>query len=186
MSNIETFNTIVGLVFADLYEAFPIPILLRPQDYARKAGLCSASGSPCTDKEWEPASATIRWLILENYIHSPEKVLDGRDVQHCVLTLNGLRVLSTPQSLEKQESFGAGLARVAKSGVEGGIKSSIGELAKAAICEGGKVLFQMAVQGAIQSMVCFRQACMNFNFGAARLDKSGWRIHGAAAAGGAG
>jgi hypothetical protein len=57
-----------------------------------------------------------------------------------------------PLSLQETEPIGDGLVKAAKDGVIEGVGSSMGDLVKTALVEGGKIAFQAAVQGAIQAM----------------------------------
>ena len=144
MSNIDTFNTVVGLILADLYEHFPVPIDLRAFDYALRSGLI-ADPSDIDIEDEVPVSASIEWLIEEGFIRSGTTDLSGGLAPYCVLTQKGLQLLSIPDVLNQKESMGEQIAHAAKSGTLEGLK----ELTKRVVCEGSKMLLEASIKAAM-------------------------------------
>ena len=145
MENIETFNRIVGLVLADLYSSFPVPLDLRIAHYAELVGLCE-DPEYMDAGEWEPVVAAIDWLHAEGFVRGEGVGCEQAFARHAVLSLRGLQVLSVPSSLQSQESIGTSLTKAAKDGA----KQGVAELVKVALFEGGKLVVQAAIQAAIQ------------------------------------
>jgi hypothetical protein len=144
MSNIETFNTIVGLILADLYENFPVPINLNAFDYALRAGLIPDQSDINTEDE-APAAASIEWLVEEGFIRSGGTDVSSGYAPYSVLTQKGLQLLSIPDVLGKKESMGTQLASAAKSGTLDGLK----EITKKVVCEGSKMLLEASIRAAM-------------------------------------
>jgi hypothetical protein len=144
MSNIETFNTVVGLILADLYESFPVPINLSAFDYALRAGLIADTTDMNTEDE-TPASASIEWLVEEGFIRSGVKDVSNGYAPYSVLTQKGLQLLSIPDVLGKKESMGTQMANAAKSGALDGLK----DLTKRVVCEGSKMLLEASIRAAM-------------------------------------
>ena len=133
MNNVESFNLIVGLAFADLYENFPDPIDLEPLTYVQKAGL-SFDPRDVNRKEGGHAESAIRWLLDEGFIRGVSPKYSGSGVQRAVLTFMGLRLLSIPDSMQPQELIGAGLSKAARAGA----REWVADLVKEAFFEGSK------------------------------------------------
>lgn len=148
MDNIETFNTIVGLIFADLYEMFPVPKKLLAADYAERVGLLDDESVPRLERP-DPAAAAIEWLIQEGLIRQRHEsgiesipgLAGGYGVSPCTLTHKGLQLLSVPTSLKEHDSIGSQMVKAAKDGTLTGMK----ELAKTAVVEGSKLAFQAGI-----------------------------------------
>jgi hypothetical protein len=126
-SNIDQFDKAVGLILAELYQNFPIRILIQP--------ITAKSSSPSdpTIKGWDDSyfnqlaifKSTMSWLIQAGYIWSEKQ--DGTDelvgiFKECVLSAKGLEVLKTPDSLTGI-SIGTQLQDAAKDGVLSSVKS---------------------------------------------------------------
>lgn len=126
-SNIDEFDNAVGLILAELYQSFPIRIIVEPIIPDSISALDpSAEGS---DQHYFRHVAifkfTMSWLIQAGYIWSEKQ--DGVDELHgifkeCVLSAKGLEVLKTPDSLNGI-SIGAQLQKAAKDGVLSSVKS---------------------------------------------------------------
>ena len=115
--NIDEFNEITGKVFATLYEAFPIPTLLRPSDFGideSHEGDWGADGrfieGPPRSHEEVLFSQTVQWLEQSGYLTvsgAPPGRLVGPDrtfFGHARLTAKGLEVMNAiPPSLTKRE-----------------------------------------------------------------------------------
>ena len=134
--NIELFNQLVGLIFTDLYEHFPIPIgTLDALRYAEAFGIEVKvhNGERYIDNDVIPESdtklyklfqATKAWLYDEGFITGDNS--NARDLRWAVLTSKALLALNMmPTSLER--SLGEGLKEALKeAGTEAG-KAAIGE-----------------------------------------------------------
>lgn len=151
-NNIETFNLVVGMVLADLYANFPVPITLSGSVYSQRAGIDDGDASYLHTGPKGSAESAISWLVHEGFVRAPSGVHPQGYATNCVLTLQGLRLLSLPQALEKQESIGEGLRKATAEGAKDGLKSAIGGMVKTGLIEGGKAGLQLAIQAAIQSM----------------------------------
>jgi hypothetical protein len=136
---------VVGLVLADLYDNFPIPIDLRGIYYAQKAGLVPENDDINLDTHI-PASAAIEWLIAEGFVRSGSENPEGVFAPYCVLSQKGLQLLSIPDALKEQQSLGAKISEAAKTTSLGGLK----EIAKTVICEGTKLMLQASIQSVMK------------------------------------
>ncbi|TFF13723.1 hypothetical protein EXW72_08340 [Pseudomonas sp. BCA14] len=118
-SNIERFDQLAGRIFADLYEAFPLPKTLSDISHGEK-GL-----DPVFNAEFFFV-ATVRWLASSGYVTHGKQ--DNRFVfEDCVLTAKGLEVLkATPDSLT-ESSIGSQLQDAAKSGLVDSVKTLVGK-----------------------------------------------------------
>ncbi|WP_077046654.1 hypothetical protein [Pseudomonas sp. KK4] len=144
-SNIDEFDNAVGLIFAELYQNFPIRILIEPR--------IAANSSPIDptvdgwDKRYFHQLAifkfTMSWLIQAGYIWS-EKQDDMAELagvfKNCVLSAKGLEILKTPDSLSGA-SIGAQLQDAARDGVLSSVKS----LTEKALGIGAKMGYSAAV-----------------------------------------
>lgn len=126
-TNIEQFNELTGQIFACLYEAFPIPISLRPS----MLGIDEHEGgeySPEVGKVLgvEPQSAeeiifkhSVTWLLQASYINATQVQFDSHFFSNVRLTAKGLEVLNAiPENLVQKESLGTQLASASKSGAK--------------------------------------------------------------------
>lgn len=124
--NIEEFNQFAGLVFAQLYKAFPLP------EDIDKAKIAEAMG--VSDPDWskyilpsgrsfnEMLAHTIAWLNSEDFIRAS----GGHPAAHVLLTTKGLAAMSArPAGLE--ETLGTELTNAAGSGSNLNL-SGIGEM----------------------------------------------------------
>ena len=121
LTNIETFQAIVAEALAMLYEAFPVPINVHPQQlhedlmpYQDPEGVVEIP-----DPDSDIRVATWRWLVREGYLRLEGE--GGFNLLFCqvVLTSKGLAVLTqsndTPASLpsDKGKTLGARLVEAA-------------------------------------------------------------------------
>lgn len=134
--NIELFNQLVGLIFADLYEHFPLPIgTLNAVRYAKNFGIevKELNGEPFFDRDTIPDtdvkfsflfSSTKTWLFDEGFIAGDNAYQP--DLRWAVLTSKALLALNMmPASLKKP--LGEELKDALKdAGTEAG-KAAIGE-----------------------------------------------------------
>ena len=123
-SNIEKFDELVGRIFAELYQQFPLPIRLDPANYCDQAVTeCPHTYAPVPTADSKFFSATVVWLHSTGYLtyghKDPENVTGFFD---CVLTAKGLEVLkATPDSLSA--SLGERLTTAATSGAKEIVRS---------------------------------------------------------------
>ncbi len=101
-TNIERFDNLVGRLFGELYEAFPIPRNLfctDMQKHIEAAGLNEIDDfNPCAD-EARFFTASVRWLGNAGLIEHGDVV--AGTAHDCVLTAKGLEILkATPACLE--------------------------------------------------------------------------------------
>lgn len=143
--NIDLFNQIVGSVFGDLYEAFPVPRDLRAYEYAIKMGLHPDPTYIDTAQE-TPVESALAWLLAEGFIRTDAIHAEGDYIPRAVLTHKGLQLLSLPSSLGNHQSIGSELVEVAKKTGAEGLK----DLGKKAILEVGKLSFQLAMQAVLR------------------------------------
>ncbi|EHD22630.1 MULTISPECIES: hypothetical protein [Brenneria] len=97
-SNIEKFNELVGIIFAKLYESFPLKRDLFTDDILGKEFLASNSQEIGTSAEDEIFFLdSIDWLLMSGYIVGARS---SGGCHNVVLTAKGLEVLkAVPQSL---------------------------------------------------------------------------------------
>jgi|ERR1700758_5027657 hypothetical protein len=111
--NIEEFNTIAGLIFAQLYEAFPVPIDIDTEGIARAMGVAGdlTSHKMSSGRNFsEIMVQTFCWLNDEQYIRTPSAVY-----KQVTLTTKGLGAMSAiPSGLKK--SVGTELSNAVKEG----------------------------------------------------------------------
>ncbi|MBP0439550.1 hypothetical protein [Tianweitania sediminis] len=131
-NNIERFNTIVGLVFEQLYRAFPVPITIDEPAIAKAMGLTVELKYHDDDPRFPPVAqignfddgssfngmlwAALPWLVDEGYIRAQGQVRS----EEAVLTSKALSILNAaPESLGG--TLGAKLTGLAKeAGSEAG------------------------------------------------------------------
>lgn len=115
-SNIDRFDEIVGRVFADLYESFPVPLNLRVENYLQRDTEPEPDpfdGALRYMKEEEIIESTIRWLANAGFLTSGKLI--GGSFTHAILTPKGLECLKlTPDSIKGPA--GSQLAAAVKSG----------------------------------------------------------------------
>lgn len=113
-ANIQEFNTIAGLIFAQLYRDFPILVDID------KTGLAKAMG---VDGEWskhrlpsgrtfnEMLAHTLSWLTAEGYTIAA----GGHPAERVTLTSKGLAAMNAMPSGVRQ-TLGSELAKAAEQG----------------------------------------------------------------------
>lgn len=120
VSNIERFDETVGKIFAELYEAFPLPHNLKAESYLTSPMVFNeVYGMEVPDQDdAEFFIATARWLIQTGYIYG--EVQPYIRVSDAVLTAKGLEVLkAVPESITNSGSIGQALVdSVAEGGKE--------------------------------------------------------------------
>ena len=124
--DIEEFNTIAGLIFAQLYRAFP----LRVQQIDRQsiAAVMGVGSDPSVKLKSgrsfaEVVGSTVAWLIDENFVLSRGLAGEG-----ATLSERGLAALhAVPPGLK--QSLGSELAEAADADSSSGAPARIAELA---------------------------------------------------------
>lgn len=123
--NIDRFNEITGLIFACLYEKFPVPVDLHPMLFGIKE---TPGGAECAAVavalELDPQSEdeiffkhSVRWLIEAGYLASAEYSYGSTHFGDSRLTAKGLEVLNAvPTALVPREPLGEQLVAASKSG----------------------------------------------------------------------
>lgn len=123
--NIDRFNEITGLIFGQLYEAFPIPIVLRPrligieerEGAVEGAGIAAAMGVEAQSEEVILFKHSVTWLIQAEYLKSTHYDIGSGYFDSARLTAKGLEVLNAiPTALTKREPLGEQLVAASKSG----------------------------------------------------------------------
>lgn len=124
--NIQEFNAVAGLIFAQLYRSFPIHQEITNQGIAQAMGVTG----PCTEHQLpsgrrfnDVVDHTVNWLIAEDYIRRSGRKLN--------LTTKGLTAMNAVPSGLKQ-SLGKELTEATKHGVSRDL-SRIGDLIGGAI-----------------------------------------------------
>jgi hypothetical protein len=95
--NIQEFNAVAGLVFAQLYRSFPIHQEITNQGIADAMGLtgsCIEHQLPSGRRFKEVADHTVNWLMAEDYIR--------RSGRKLTLTTKGLTAMNAVPSGLKQ------------------------------------------------------------------------------------
>jgi len=131
-ANIELFNEYTAVIFATLYESFPIPTQLSASDILDRENAADLSDQ--YDQE-RVCFATIRWLNEAGYIRY--KSDNEMGFQNVVLTPKGLELLKAiPASLENSVSIGDHLIALMKTGTT---REMAIDLVKLAFTEGFKL-----------------------------------------------
>jgi hypothetical protein len=126
-ANIQEFNQIVGLSFAQLYKSHPAGQDIDREGIAKAMGVGEANWSqhqlPSGHTLGQMVTCTIGWLNMEQYIQS-----FGYPAARVLLTTKGLAAMqAVPSGLK--ESLGAQLTKVVEQKSTGGVDlSRIGEM----------------------------------------------------------
>ncbi len=133
MKNIETFDKMVGYVFSELYESFPICLEIKANPFLKKIEMHS-------EKNELILSETLFWLRESGFItfKSPiEKSISKMDgvIPHplfscVVLTAKGLEILKKiPKSVDEEKGIGEEIIDAVKIGA----KDRISQLVSSAL-----------------------------------------------------
>lgn len=123
--NIDRFNEITGLIFGQLYEAFPIPIAHRPrligieerEGAVEGAGVAAAMDAEVQSEEVILFKHSVTWLIQAEYLKCTHQDIGSGYFESARLTAKGLEVLNAvPPALTKREPLGEQLVAASKSG----------------------------------------------------------------------
>lgn len=140
MTNIERFNVLVGVIFAKLYESFPVPVELSVQDFVEQL----VDDSELSDESeyirggyGKFFTSTIVWLGDHGYLIRGSTIGVGT-VRGCVLTGSTLEILNAiPANLKvKGPSLGDQLVAAAKDSAKGKVKDLAGEFLSKAVVFG--------------------------------------------------
>ena len=109
------FNKLVGLIFGKLYEEFPVPVELEPDQFFEQMveELDEEGGFNFPDY----FDSTVRWLETAGYVWIPidKSSMDG-PAYDVVLSEKGLEALRrVPESLEGRASIGERLVNFSKN-----------------------------------------------------------------------
>jgi hypothetical protein len=126
-SNMEEFNTIAGLIFAQLYKAFPVRIdLLDRPAIAKSMGISgdwTVHKLPSGRTFANVLAHTISWLTVENYINSS----GGHPAAQVALSSKGLVAMNAvPPGLK--QSLGSELTKAVGDGSTPGVATKIAEV----------------------------------------------------------
>lgn len=122
-TQIELFDRCAAIVFAKLYEAFPLRIDIDSTDIPMELFDDTDSTWQVTHK-FDVYESTIRWLRDAGYVWASD--VDGRKTRDVVLTPKGLEILKLPSSLStKKESVGQLLTDVVKRGAKDAAQKAV-------------------------------------------------------------
>ena len=111
----EKFNLLVGLLFGTLYEKFPVPLRINPEQFLDQTiGKDDEEGS---FDFMEYFDSTVKWLETAGYIWVTQDLSDDGGAEfEVVLSEKGLETLRrVPKSLEGAASLGERLSNFARS-----------------------------------------------------------------------
>lgn len=124
--NIQKFDELVGRIFSELYESFPVPKSIKADvwdDYMADLNEGGLGAQFQTESDF--FNSTVEWLMHAGFIRYKEINFGGR-ANGCVLTAKGLEILKAiPKSLEP--SLGEKLIEASKSGVVEQVRSLTGQ-----------------------------------------------------------
>ncbi|WP_145133629.1 MULTISPECIES: hypothetical protein [unclassified Pseudomonas] len=121
--NIETFDQLTGLIFAKLYERFPIPASLDIMEFHE---VFSSTGEEA-DIDTSFFNASVRWLIDSGYISDRAIWAGTNNFQQCTLTAKALEILKGTPSVLSGKSIGDELQTAVKSGTLESLKALTNE-----------------------------------------------------------
>ena len=127
-TNIDAFNHAAAIVFAVLYESFPVPAGLQYGDNSEFA----------EGPTREVYEGTVEWLEAEGYIRI-QKTLKALGHQssiyhNAILTTRGLEVLrAVPESVKEKTPLGERISKALKDGGKDLIAGLIKEALSAAV-----------------------------------------------------
>lgn len=122
--NINEFNQIAALVFAQLYRAFPVEVDIDGEAIAKALGVEGNWGNhmlPSGRSFYDMLSGTIGWLMADNYTYGSSPSQSVR------LTTKGLRVMNAVPSPLK-ETVGTELRKATEKSSGAFDLSKLGDL----------------------------------------------------------
>ena len=123
-ANVQEFNQITAVVFAQLYTSHPLPKTLEPEEVASTLGISPSATMPSGRTFNEVFAHTVSWLLIQGYIYSYGHHARERNV----LTDKALVAMNVvPPSLN--QSRGSELVDAAKQASSDTGKNKLGELA---------------------------------------------------------
>ncbi|WP_432695714.1 hypothetical protein ACQUQP_14340 [Marinobacterium sp. YM272] len=115
MENMDKFNKLVGTIFGRLYEEFPVPVQLVPENFLNHViDVDDENGAFSFSEYFE---STVKWLETADYvwIAQDQSTLAG-PAYDLVRSERGLEALrNVPSSLEGNASIGERLSNFSKS-----------------------------------------------------------------------
>lgn len=145
MESIDRFNAVVGKIFAELYENFPVPTDLSVEMLLNEL-LSGEPDSECyndlAESRCEFFSATVNWLVHAGYLYSTvrNQSLDDDVFMQACLTAKAIECLKgLPPSLGGK-TLGKGLSEAVKSSAS----DSLRNLASEALTKGTSFAFTAA------------------------------------------
>jgi hypothetical protein len=132
MDSIDRFNAVVGKIFAELYETFPVPMdlsveMLFDELVPGKPG--TDSYKDYADSRGEFFSATVGWLVHAGYLYSTvrNQHLDDESFMQACLTAKAVECLKgLPPSLGGK-TLGKGLSEAIKNSASDSLRSLASE-----------------------------------------------------------
>lgn len=130
-ANIERFDSIVGIVFAHLYQNFPIRQIIDPTILDPLVNPGTQGWEACYLEHVQVFIASMSWLIKAEYVWAePGEEANPETFFGCVLSTKGLEVLNTPSSL------GPSIGSKLKDAVQSTAGDTVKDLAKEALSAG--------------------------------------------------
>lgn len=133
----DKFNVLVGHLFGRLYEDFPVPLRVRPEQFLNDTiELDDFEGSFNFMEYFE---STVRWLETAGYIWVTQDLSDDGGAEFdVVLSEKGLETLrSVPKSLEGTASIGERLSSFGRSKASDAVSTLVSLAITSAVSGGG-------------------------------------------------
>ena len=124
LKNIEMFDLYVGKIFVELYENFPMRVVISPCDMT---GLKLDEDTLVHPKYCYIFENTVVWLQESGYIKYQTGDIHG--FYDVVLTAKGLELLkAVPDSVQTKSGMGDKLSAIAKKGGDEALKNMVNAL----------------------------------------------------------
>ncbi|WP_312679870.1 hypothetical protein [Stutzerimonas nitrititolerans] len=128
-TNIKQFDALVGKIFADLYESFPIELVMQPENYISVLLDVSKPEEELLGVAMLDAvsfyEATHRWLRKAGFI---EVLSSNSEESRVVLTAKGLEALKLMPDSLGGDSLGDRLSQAAREGVVDQVRVLTGQV----------------------------------------------------------
>lgn len=126
LNNIEIFNGVVGKIFANLYESFPIYSPIETSKYA--TDLVDIDDFDASWDAHEIAEAALNWLVNAGYIWLKEDQSISDQFYQGVLSPKALEVLkAVPDSINGSDTIGEKLVMCSKGTFNSGLNDIVGQ-----------------------------------------------------------